>query len=76
MSPPRQQGPSETNTIRADTDISVPAVFAGVIDPIGAGFVKSLARPGGNMIGCAVFVYSINGKSLELLKELAPRAQS
>ena len=51
---------------------SVPVVFAGVIDPIGAGFVKSLARPSGNMTGFTVFEYSISGKWLELLKELAP----
>jgi putative ABC transport system substrate-binding protein len=51
---------------------SVPVVFAGVIDPVGAGFVKSLARPGGNTTGFTVFEYSIGGKWLELLKELAP----
>jgi putative ABC transport system substrate-binding protein len=51
---------------------SVPVVFAGVIDPVGAGFVKSLARPSGNMTGTTVFEYSISGKWLELLKELAP----
>jgi putative ABC transport system substrate-binding protein len=43
-----------------------------VIDPVGAGFVRSLARPGGNMTGFTVFDYSISGKWLELLKELAP----
>jgi putative tryptophan/tyrosine transport system substrate-binding protein len=51
---------------------NVPVVFAGVIDPVGAGFVKSLARPGGNVTGFTVFDYSISGKWLELLKELAP----
>jgi len=51
---------------------SIPVVFAGVIDPIGAGFVKSLARPSGNMTGFTVFEYSISGKWLELLKELVP----
>jgi putative ABC transport system substrate-binding protein len=51
---------------------SVPVVFSGVADPVGAGFVKSLARPGGNMTGFTVFEYSISGKWLELLKELAP----
>ena len=50
----------------------VPVVFAGVIDPVGAGFVRSLARPGGNTTGFTVFDYSISGKWLELLKELAP----
>ncbi len=51
---------------------SVPVVFAGVIDPVGAGFVKSLARPGRNMTGFTAFEYSIAGKWLELLRELAP----
>ena len=51
---------------------SVPVVFSGVADPVGAGFVKSLARPGGNMTGFTAFEYSISGKWLELLKELAP----
>jgi len=51
---------------------NVPVVFAGVIDPVGAGFVKSLARPGGNTTGFTVFEYSVGGKWLELLKELAP----
>jgi putative ABC transport system substrate-binding protein len=51
---------------------SMPIVFAGVIDPVGAGFVNSLARPGGNATGFAAFEYSISGKWLELLKEIAP----
>ena len=51
---------------------NVPVVFVAVIDPVGAGFTKSLARPGGNMTGFTVFEYSISGKWLELLKELAP----
>jgi putative ABC transport system substrate-binding protein len=51
---------------------SMPIVFAGVIDPVGAGFVNSLARPGGNATGFAAFEYSIGGKWLEVLKELAP----
>jgi putative ABC transport system substrate-binding protein len=51
---------------------SVPIVFANVIDPVGAGFVASLARPGGNTTGFSAFEYSLSGKWLELLKELAP----
>jgi putative tryptophan/tyrosine transport system substrate-binding protein len=51
---------------------SVPIVFANVIDPVGAGFVASLAQPGGNITGFSVFEYSISGKWLGLLKELAP----
>jgi putative ABC transport system substrate-binding protein len=51
---------------------SVPIVFANVIDPVGAGFIASLARPGGNTTGFTAFEYSISGKWLELLNELAP----
>jgi putative tryptophan/tyrosine transport system substrate-binding protein len=50
----------------------VPVVFANVIDPVGAGFVASLARPGGNTTGFSSFEYSLSGKWLELLKEIAP----
>jgi putative ABC transport system substrate-binding protein len=52
---------------------TVPIVFAGVIDPVGAGFVVSLARPGGNTTGFASLDYGISGKWLELLKEIEPR---
>jgi putative tryptophan/tyrosine transport system substrate-binding protein len=52
---------------------SVPIVFVIVIDPVGAGFVASLARPGGNATGFAAYEYSMSGKWLELLKEIAPR---
>jgi putative ABC transport system substrate-binding protein len=52
---------------------AVPIVFTGVTDPVGAGFVDSLARPGGNATGFASFEYGISGKWLELLKEIAPR---
>jgi putative tryptophan/tyrosine transport system substrate-binding protein len=51
---------------------SVPIVFANVIDPVGAGFVASLARPGCNITGFSAFEYSLSGKWLELLKEIAP----
>jgi putative tryptophan/tyrosine transport system substrate-binding protein len=51
---------------------TIPIVFAVVADPVGAGFVESLARPGGNASGFTVFEYSIAGKWLELLKEIAP----
>jgi ABC transporter substrate binding protein len=49
-----------------------PIVFVGVIDPVGAGFVASLARPGGNTTGFALFEFGISGKWLSLLKEIAP----
>src|SRR5258705_11111027 len=51
---------------------SVPVVFVQVADPVGAGFVESLARPGGNVTGFTVFEYGIGAKWLELLKEIAP----
>jgi putative tryptophan/tyrosine transport system substrate-binding protein len=52
---------------------TVPIVFAAVADPVAAGFVESLARPGGNATGFTVYEYAISGKWLELLKEIAPR---
>jgi putative ABC transport system substrate-binding protein len=51
---------------------TVPIVFANVPDPVGSGFVESLARPGGNATGFIQFEYSLSGKWLELLKEIAP----
>jgi putative tryptophan/tyrosine transport system substrate-binding protein len=51
---------------------TVPIVFAGTIDPVGAGFVDSLARPGGNATGFVLFEYGMGAKWLELLKEIAP----
>jgi putative tryptophan/tyrosine transport system substrate-binding protein len=52
---------------------TVPIVFTGTPDPVGAGFVESLARPGGNVTGFTPFEFGISGKWLELLKEIAPR---
>src|SRR5215470_14916212 len=52
---------------------SVPIVFTQTPDPVGAGFVDSLARPGGNVTGFTTFEYGISAKWLELLKEIAPR---
>jgi putative ABC transport system substrate-binding protein len=51
---------------------TVPIVFAHAVDPVGAGFVDSLARPGGNATGFVLFEYGISAKWLELLKEIAP----
>jgi putative ABC transport system substrate-binding protein len=51
---------------------SVPIVFASVVDPVGAGFVDSLSRPGGNATGFTAFEYGLSAKWLELLKEIAP----
>jgi putative tryptophan/tyrosine transport system substrate-binding protein len=53
---------------------TLPIVFVVVIDPVGAGFVASLARPGGNATGFTIFEYGISGKWLELLKEVRPGA--
>jgi ABC-type uncharacterized transport system substrate-binding protein len=53
---------------------TVPIVFAGIADPVGAGFVDSLARPGGNATGFLLFEYGLSGKWLELLKQIAPQA--
>jgi len=51
---------------------TVPMLFTGTPDPVGAGFVESLARPGGNITGFMNYEYGISGKWLELLKEIAP----
>jgi len=51
---------------------TVPVVFPVVADPVGSGFVDNLARPGGNATGFMVFEYSLSGKWLELLKQIAP----
>ena len=51
---------------------SVPVVFAQVPDPVGAGFVNSLARPGGNTTGFITYEYGLSGKWLELLTQIAP----
>src|SRR5262245_19925327 len=51
---------------------TVPIVFVQVPDPVGAGFVESLSRPGGNATGFTTFDYNIAGKWLELFKEIAP----
>jgi putative tryptophan/tyrosine transport system substrate-binding protein len=55
------------------TTRAVPIVFVTTVDPVGAGFVASLARPGGNATGFLAFEYGISAKWLELLKEIAPR---
>src|SRR5262245_23055079 len=52
---------------------TVPIVFAVVADPVGAGYVENLAQPGGNVTGFLGYEYTLSGKWLELLKEIAPR---
>jgi putative tryptophan/tyrosine transport system substrate-binding protein len=56
--------------VRATRDI--PIVFLQVIDPVGSGFIESMGQPGGNVTGFTQFEYSLAGKWLELLKEIAP----
>jgi ABC-type uncharacterized transport system substrate-binding protein len=51
---------------------TIPIVFNNVADPVGAGFVNSLARPGGNATGFTQFEYTLSGKWLELIKQIAP----
>jgi putative ABC transport system substrate-binding protein len=52
---------------------AVPIVFVNVVDPVAAGYVASLARPGGNVTGFTQYEYGTSAKWLELLKEIAPR---
>jgi putative ABC transport system substrate-binding protein len=54
---------------------TIPIVMVNVADPVGAGFVQSLARPGGNATGFINFEYTMSGKWVELLKEIAPRVK-
>jgi putative tryptophan/tyrosine transport system substrate-binding protein len=63
---------SASVTTLRQTTRAVPIVFVNVIDPVGAGFVASLARPGGSATGFTLFEYSLSGKWLELFKEIAP----
>jgi putative ABC transport system substrate-binding protein len=65
-------GVGATTAALLQTTRSVPIVFAQGIDPVGAGSVESLARPGGNATGLIQFEYNLSGKWLELLKEIAP----
>jgi putative tryptophan/tyrosine transport system substrate-binding protein len=64
-------GSPATGAMRQATT-AIPIVFVLVTDPVGAGFIDSLARPGGNLTGFTLFEYAIGGKWLELLKEIAP----
>ena len=52
---------------------TLPIVFGSVLDPVGAGFVDSLSRPGGNITGFMAFEYGFSGKWLELLRQIAPQ---
>ena len=63
-----------TETVRRETT-TIPIVFASLGDPVGSGLVASLARPGGNVTGFPVFVDTMAGKWLELMREIAPRVE-
>ena len=63
-------------TALRDATRSIPIVFVVVNDPVGQGFIANLARPGGNITGFSFLEYSMVGKSLELLKQLAPSHSS
>jgi len=65
------QGSAALAALRQATR-TLPIVFADVTDPVGQGFVESLARPGGNVTGFAMFEFSMGGKWLDLLKKLVP----
>src|SRR3974390_231973 len=64
-------GSSTTGPLQQTTP-TIPIVFANLADPVGAGFVQSLARPGGNATGFTTYEYSMSGKWVELLKQIAP----
>src|SRR5580704_18158512 len=63
---------SQSTAALLQTTRTVPIVFVNVVDPVGAGYVARRARPGGNATGFTAFEYSLSGKWLELLKEIAP----
>ena len=65
-------GPSPTRSAKEAT-VTIPIVMAFHPDPVGAGFVASLARPGGNITGLSTYYPEISGKQLELLKEVVPK---
>jgi putative tryptophan/tyrosine transport system substrate-binding protein len=65
-------GPTSTRAAKQAT-ATIPIVMAQVNDPVGAGFVASLARPGGNITGSSVMAPDLSGKQLELLKEIVPK---
>jgi ABC-type uncharacterized transport system substrate-binding protein len=64
---------SESTAALREATRTLPTVFVNVTDPVGAGYVASLARPGGNATGFTYVEYGMSGKWLELLKEIAPR---
>jgi putative ABC transport system substrate-binding protein len=68
------QATSPTAALQRESSV-IPIVFVNIADPIGAGFIVSLAQPGGNLTGLLQFEQSITGKWLAMLKEIAPRVE-
>jgi putative tryptophan/tyrosine transport system substrate-binding protein len=66
-------GPGPTSLILQQMTRTVPIVFAQAVDPVGGGFVQSLARPGGNLTGFIQFEYGLSAKWFELLREISPQ---
>ena len=65
-------GPTDTRAAK-DATTTVPIVMAQDSEPVGSGFVASLARPGGNITGLSTLSPEVSGKQLELLKEVVPK---
>ena len=65
-------GPQATRVAKEAT-VTIPIVMGFDNDPVGSGFVASLARPGGNITGLSTFAPELSGKQLELLKEIVPK---
>ena len=67
---------AQTVSVMRSVTATIPIVMANVHDPVGLGFVQSLARPGGNVTGLATLTVELGGKNLELLREVLPRLSS
>src|SRR5215471_596131 len=66
-------GGSSPTLAAKEATVTIPIVMTQDIDPVGSGFVASLARPGGNITGLSNFAPELSGKRIELLKEIVPR---
>src|SRR5262249_37215054 len=68
----RNESTAVTVALQQETS-AIPIVFVNIADPVGSGFIASLARPGGNLTGLQLFEASVAGKWLAMLKEIAPQ---